>query len=274
MDQSAPDINAVKSKMAGMWANGDFGVIAKTLMPAAEDFVGSLNIPIGAKVLDVACGSGNLALVAAGKGADAKGLDIVEDLIRQSKERAELANLNIEFTVGDAEALPYADNEFDYVITMFGAMFCPRPDVTTKELFRVCKPGGIVAMANWIPNEFAEDFFGTIRKFAPPPPPGIPPPNDWGVEDIVRERFGSLAKEIKFTHKTTELYYDAPPSGVTEYFVKYFGPIKTLYDNMNDETREVFTGTITDVFTKYNISKEPNTNITLGEYLEVIAVKA
>lgn len=275
MDQSAPDINAIKSKMAGMWATGDFGYIARTLIPAAENFVKSLNIPAGAKVLDVACGSGNLALVAAENGADAKGLDIVEDLIRQSKERAKEANLNVDFLVGDAESLPYDDNEFDFVITMFGAMFCPRPDVTSKELFRVCKPGGIVAMANWIPNDFAEDFFGTIRKYAPPPPPGVPPPNDWGVEEIVKERFGNLAKDIKFTKKTTELYYDVPPSGTTDYFIKYFGPIKSLYDNMDDEKkRDEFRNDITEVFTKHNISKDPDNNITLGEYLEVIATKA
>jgi SAM-dependent methyltransferase len=273
MEQNAPDINVIKQKMADTWANGDFGAIAHTLMPAAEDFVNSLGIEPGNKVLDVACGSGNLAVLAAQKGADVKGIDIVDDLVRQSKERAAENNLNIEFTVGDAEDMPYSDNEFDFVITMFGAMFCPRPDVTAKELFRVCKPGGKVAMANWTQNAFAEDFFGTIKRFAPPPPPGVSPPNQWGDEEIVKQRLGPYASDIQLTLKSFEIVYPVSPAETTEKFTKYFGPIKSLYDNMDEAVRREFTDAITGVFTKHNISTAGN-NVMVGDYLEVIATKA
>ena len=273
MEQSGgPDIGIIKQKMAATWANGDFGVIAKTLMPAANDLIDSLEIGPGSKVLDVACGSGNLAIVSSRKGADVKGVDIVEDLIRQSKERANEEDLNIEFITGDAESMPYPDNEFDFVVTMFGAMFCPRPDVTAKELFRVCKPGGKVAMANWTQNDFAEDFFGTISRFAPPPPPGMAKPNEWGEEEIVKQRFGDYASNIEFTKRTTELVYDADPAGTTEAFVKYFGPIKTVYEMLDDEKKKEFTDAITDVFKKYNVSEGSN-NVMIGEYLQVVATK-
>lgn len=273
MENATPDINVIKQKMAATWANGDFGVIARTLMPAAHDLINSLDIGPGSKVLDVACGSGNLAIISARKGADAKGLDIVDDLIRQSKERAEEEKLNIEFVTGDAESLPYPDNEFDFVVTMFGAMFCPRPDVTTRELFRVCKPGGIVAMANWTQNDFAEDFFGTISRFAPPPPPGLPKPNEWGDEEIVKNRFKDYASNIELTRRTTELIYDVDPAGTTEYFVNYFGPIKTVYEMLDSAKKQEFTDVITSVFEKYNISPGDN-NIMVGEYLQVVATKA
>lgn len=273
MKQSSPDITAIKQKMADTWANGDFGVIAHTLMPAAEDFVNSLEIKPGEKVLDVACGSGNLAVLAAQKNADVKGIDIVDDLIRQSIERAEGNNLNIKFIVGDAEDMPYPDNEFDYVITMFGAMFCPRPDVAAKELFRVCKPGGKVAMANWTQNAFAEDFFGTVRKYAPPPPPGISPPNEWGNEEIVKQRLSSYSSDIQLTHKSFEIVYPVSPAETTEIFTRHFGPVKSIYDNMDESLRKEFTDEITAVFTKHNISNEGN-NVMVGDYLEVIAIKS
>lgn len=169
MAELTPEMQIIKGKMKEVWSAGDFGVIAKILEEEGKNFIKRLNIKPGTKLLDVACGTGTLAIPAARAGAYVTGLDLVPDLIRQSKERAFAENLNAKFDVGDAEDLPYLDNEFDYVVSMFGAIFAPRPDVVANELLRVCKPGGTIAMANWTPNGFIGELFKLVASYAPPP---------------------------------------------------------------------------------------------------------
>jgi ubiquinone/menaquinone biosynthesis C-methylase UbiE len=149
-----PEMENLKGKLRGMWIAGDFGEIAKSIAVGGEEFVGRLGLKTGMKVLDVATGTGNLAIPAAKTGADVIGIDIAPNLIEQAIERAKAEGVEVKFEVGDAEALPYEDNTFDVVMTMFGAMFAPRPDVTAAELIRVTKPGGLIAMANWTPEAF------------------------------------------------------------------------------------------------------------------------
>ena len=191
----SPEMETLKSKLKTTWEAGDFSEVAKHIETVAEAFVERLDIQPGMKVLDVACGSGNLAIIAAEKGADVTGIDIAENLIDAAKKRAEAAGLNIKFEVGDAEAMPYEDNSFDLVMTMFGAMFAPRPEVTTSELVRVCKPGSTIAMANWTPDGHAGQMFKLSGKYLPPPP--MPPPVQWGVPEIVAERFGDSVREFE-----------------------------------------------------------------------------
>ena len=133
----SPEMETLKTKLTTTWEAGDFSEVAKHIEKVAEEFVERLDIKPGMKVLDVACGSGNLAVNAAQKGADVTGIDIADNLVESAKKRAEALGLDIKFEQGDAEALPYDDNTFDVVMTMFGAMFAPRPDVTASELVRV-----------------------------------------------------------------------------------------------------------------------------------------
>ncbi len=147
-------IQKIKDSMRATWMAGDFGVVAKTISAGAESFAGRLAVPSGAKVLDVACGTGNVAIPLARQGAVVTGVDIAPNLLVQARERAAAENLTAKFDEGDAEALPYADASFEIVVTMFGAMFAPRPDVVASELARVLKPGGLLAMANWNPASF------------------------------------------------------------------------------------------------------------------------
>jgi len=176
--QLSPDMETLKSKLRATWIAGDFGVIAKSIEQGGREFVERLALKPGIKVLDVACGTGNLAIPAARAGADVTGVDIAPNLIEQATANAEREGLNAKFEVGDAEAMPYADGEFDVVMTMFGAMFAPRADVTASELKRVCKPGGLIAMANWTPEKFTGAMFKTNAKHVPPRPssrkPGRP----------------------------------------------------------------------------------------------------
>src|SRR5436309_2109272 len=140
-----PELETLKSKLRATWTAGDFGQIARAYTKGAAKFVERLNIQPGMKLLDVACGSGNLAIPAARLGAIVTGMDIAPEMVRQARENAEREGLNAQFDEGDAEALQYDDSSFDVVATMFGAMFAPRPELTAAELQRVCKAGGRIA---------------------------------------------------------------------------------------------------------------------------------
>lgn len=271
MSELTTEMQFIKSKMKQVWSAGDFGVIAKIIEHEGKAFIDRLNIEAGSTVLDVACGTGNLAIPAANRGADVTGLDIVEDLIRQARERAKAENLDVRFDVGDAEALPYSDNEFDYVVTMFGAMFAPRPDVTAIELLRVCKPGGTIAMANWTPEGHVGTFFRLGASYMPPPP-GVPPPTQWGVEDIVKQRFGNLVSDLKLDRLMCRQELLMLPNEAVEYFIAYFGPTKTLYEMLDEGKRAQFKKELTKIWSDNNISKDGSTMVD-AEYLQVIAVK-
>ena len=187
-----PEIETLKSKLKATWSAGDFGEIAKSYAKGAEDFIKRRNLQPEMKVLDVACGTGGLAIPAARTGATVTGVDIAPNLVEQARENAEREGLKIQFDEGDAEALPYGDASFDVVVTMFGAMFAPRPELVAAELKRVCRPGGIITMANWTPDGFIGRMFKIVSGHVPPPA-GMPPPVLWGVDATVRERLAPSA---------------------------------------------------------------------------------
>ena len=164
--------------------------------PAHRVFVERLAIPSGTRALDVACGTGNLAIPLARAGAVVTGIDIAPNLLVQARERAVQESLVIRFDEGDAEQLPYADASFDCVVSMFGAMFAPRPELVAAELARVLRSGGLLAMANWNPDSFSGQMFRVSARHVPPPQ-GIAPPVLWGDEVTVRERLGSSFRDIE-----------------------------------------------------------------------------
>src|SRR6266446_4160495 len=188
MSIATPDFAKLKSGLKASWMAGDFGQIANFTAAEAEKFVKRLGIAPGARVLDVACGTGNTAIPASRAGASVTGVDIAPNLLSQARKRAAAEGLEIEFDEGDAEELPYSDHSFDVVLTMFGAMFAPRPDRVAAELARVCKPGGLIAMANWTPEGFVGKSFQVTTEMVPPPT-GLPAPALWGNEQVVRQRF-------------------------------------------------------------------------------------
>jgi SAM-dependent methyltransferase len=152
----------------------------------------------GEKVLDVGCGTGVVALTAARRGADVCGLDLTPELLAVARENAELAELRVEWREGDVEALPYADDSFDVVVSQFGHMFAPRPEVAIREMLRVLRPGGRIAFATWPIELFIGRWFATVSKYGPPPPPGVAAPPLWGDPNVVRERLGNAVKDIFF----------------------------------------------------------------------------
>src|SRR5262249_52473115 len=171
----------------------------------------------GARVLDVACGPGNTAIPEARAGALVTGVDIASNLLEQARQRAAQEGLKINFTEGDAERLSYPDASFDAVVTMFGAMFAPRPELVAAEMLRVCRPGGLIAMANWTPAGFVGKMFAATAKHVPPPP-GLAAPVLWGDEATVRQRFDGAIKSLSCKPVMAEFRYPFPPSEVVNLF--------------------------------------------------------
>ena len=191
----------LKQRLRASWIAGDFGQIAKLNAHEAEGFIRRINLKPGMKVLDVACGTGNQSIPAARTGAQVIGLDIAPNLLEQARQRAQAENLKVEFVEGDAEKLPYPAGQFDVVLSMFGAMFAPRPEVVASELKRVCRAGGLIAMGNWTPEGFVGQMFEITARHVPPPP-GMQPPSLWGVEKVVAERLATGAEKLRASKPT------------------------------------------------------------------------
>src|SRR5438128_11256055 len=172
--------------------------------PAAARLVKWANVRAGQNVLDVGCGTGVVAITAARIGARAHGIDLTPELLERARENASIAQMEIDFRQGDAEELAFSDGEFDIVLSQFGHMFAPRPDVAIAQMLRVLKPGGTMAFATWPPEFLIGKGFILVGSYMPPPPPGVSPPAQWGDPNIVRERLGNSVSEIVFDSRLME----------------------------------------------------------------------
>ncbi len=266
-----PELEALKKKLRATWIAGDFGQIARATASGAEDFIKRLNLQPGKKVLDVACGTGNLALPAARMGAVVTGADIAPNLIRQARENAERESLTIQFDEGDAENLPYENASFDVVVTMFGAMFAPRPELTAAELKRVCRAGGFIAMANWTPTGFVGQMFKTFSTYVPPPE-GMPPPVLWGVEETVRERFREGISRLDTNRRNITFTFPFPPVEVVVHFRNYFGPLQKAFGALDENGQAALRRDLEQLWTENNRATDGTTKCE-SQYLEVIAVR-
>ena len=271
MQTAAPDITQLKSRMKQMWMAGDFGQIANFTAGEAENFVGRINLRPGSKVLDVACGTGNTAIPAAKAGASVTGVDIAANSLEQAKKRAESEGLQIRFEEGDAEELRYADHSFDIVLTMFGAMFAPRPEKVAAELLRVCRPGGLIAMANWTPQGFVGKSFQVTAKAVPPP--AFPPPVLWGDENVVRQRLGSSSKQIECKLQHAHFHYPFTPKETVSFFRRYFGPTQMSFAQLDEAGQAALAAQLESLWSEHNTSNDGNTSVH-AEYLEVHAIRA
>jgi ubiquinone/menaquinone biosynthesis C-methylase UbiE len=262
---------ALKDRLKATWMAGDYDYFSRFMERSAVEFLDRLGLPAGASLLDVACGSGQLALVAARRGYGVTGVDIAANWIEAARARARFENLPIQFDEGDAEDLPYADAQFDAVATLYGAMFAPRPERVAAELLRVTKPGGIIAMANWNAEGFVGAMFKVIAKFIAPP--GMPSPLQWGDEEIVRQRFADGVSELRATRVTYTFEYPFSPSEVVDFFRKYYGPTARGFASLDESTQRALHGELTDLWSAHNTATDGTTRVT-SEYLEVRARRA
>jgi SAM-dependent methyltransferase len=248
--------------------SGDYDVFSRYMEKDAEVFYQRLGIKPGARLLDVGCGAGQLALIAARAGAKVTGCDIATNWLEQARTRAAAEGLDIAFEEGDAEALPYKDGQFDAVVSMFGAMFAPRPELVAAELTRVCRPGGTIAMANWTPAGFIGQMFKTIARHIAPS--GMPSPVLWGDEATVRERFSDGIATLKLIPRLYAFEYPFPPDAVVEFFRVNYGPMARAFASLDASGQKVLRSELIRLWSEHNTAPGNTTKID-SEYLEVIA---
>jgi SAM-dependent methyltransferase len=225
-----------QDRARAVWSAGDFDAIADRIRDVGRGLVDILGISAHERVLDVACGTGNVSLPAAATGAQVTGLDISPKLLADAKRNAEKAGVEIELIEGDAQDLPFDDDTFDVVASTFGCMFAPDHAKTAAELVRVLKPGGRFGVAAWKPEGNLGRFFLTIGKYAPPPPEGFQPPPLWGLRDHVTEIFAPTGAELEFTDGVAHWRFESNEETVKEYSEK-FGPIVVLREKLEAEGR-------------------------------------
>ncbi len=266
------EMDALKARLRSLWMDGDFGVIARMVEEVNEQIVERLDLRRGTKVLDVACGTGNSAIPAARRGAEVIGIDIAPNLIAQARARAKEAGVDARFEEGDAEQIAYPDASFDVVITVFGAMFGPRPDLVASELKRVCRPGGRIVMGNWTPGGFAGQMFKLGGKYVPPPP-GMAPPVQWGDEAIVRERFRDGVSELKFTRRMATMQNPGDEKAMVALFRRYFGPVKRIFDALDAPGQEAYARDLEALWKEANRATDGSVRVE-SELLEVTATRS
>ncbi|HVU03616.1 MAG TPA: class I SAM-dependent methyltransferase [Polyangiaceae bacterium] len=240
-----------------------------TAVPAARLAVFA-RVGAGQRVLDVGCGTGVVSLAAARTGARVTGLDLTPELLAHAKENAATAGAEVEWLEGDAEALPFADATFDVVMSQFGHMFAPRPEVATKEMLRVLKPGGTIAFSTWPPELFTGRMFALVGRFLPPPP-GVAPPIQWGDVAIVKERLGAAVKNVEFDRATLRGPY-LSSRHVRAFMEKNVGPVQKILQVFEKEPEKIaeFARELDALAAAYF---EPQENVLRQDYLLTRAVK-
>lgn len=260
-----------------LWEKGDFTRIAQCMRESGEAVAAGLGITRGLKVLDLACGDGTTAIPQARLGADVTGVDIASNLVAAATARAREEGLsNCRFQEGDASNLSdLEDGRFDLVISMFGAMFAPRPHHVAKEMVRVARPGGRIVMANWIPGDptLISQVLKTCAAYTPPPPEGFVSPITWGVEGNVVERFGGAGvpqDNIAFSRETYVFHCPGTPADFVDRFRDYYGPTMNAFDAAAKNGRaEELKGELDALFGAHNTSKDATRTSVPATYLRV-----
>jgi SAM-dependent methyltransferase len=264
-----------------LWEKGDFTRLAASMRKSGESVVNGLGITKGLKVLDLGCGDGTTALPEAMLGADVLGVDIASNLVAAGNKRARDAGLaNCKFQLGDAcDLQELTDNSFDMVVSMFGAMFAPKPFDVAKEMVRVCRSGGRIVMGNWIPNDptLVAQVLKISSAYSPPPPEGFISPMTWGVESNVVERFsgaGISRDDISFSRDTYTFEFAGTPAKFLQIFREFYGPTMNAFDaaakneKVNDLQRE-----LEELFNRQNKSPREGATIIPATYLRITVKK-
>ena len=263
-----------------LWEKGDFTRLAATMRESGDELVESLGVTEGMEVLDLGCGDGTTALPEARRGANVLGVDIAANLVAAGNARAAEAGLdNLRFQEGDASNLErIEDNRFDLVVSIFGAMFAPRPYDVAKEMVRVTKPGGRIVMGNWIPGDptLVAQILKISAAYTPPPPEGFVSPVTWGQEDNVRERFGAAGvkpDDIKCERATYMFRSPGPPADFLATFRDYYGPTMNAFEAAAKDGRQAqLEAELVELFEAQNQGGADRTEIP-ATYLKVTVTK-
>jgi SAM-dependent methyltransferase len=267
----AADVESLKARIKATWTAGDYGRVAQITERMAGDFVDRLQISADCRVLDVACGTGNLCIPAAKTGAIVTGVDIAPNLLEEARERSAREGLKIKFDEGDAEHLPYESDTFDLVVSMFGVMFAPRPDIAAREICRVCRPGGTIAMASWTPTGFIGELFKVTGKHVAPPS-GVSSPLLWGDETTVRNRLGDQTTDLQTTRMLGAIALPFSIAETVEFYRSNYGPTLKAFASLSEVAQAALRRDLEDLYARHNQAAEGATCIA-AEFLEVVATK-
>ena len=265
-----PDYAQMKEGARKLWALGDYPKIAAIIFPASRSLVDACAISAGQEVLDVAAGTGNLALLAAEEGADVVASDIAPAQVELGRARTEAEGVDVEWVEADAEELPFEDDRFDCAASVFGVMFAPRPEVAARELFRVVKPGGTVGLAAWGPYGSQGEMFEVLAGFAPPLPEGVPIPREWGIEEVAEQRLAPLASSLEMRRRTLRWEFDSWDHMWQT--LQSAGPAAAARSALSPEKLEEAGRAAQEVAERWNQAGDGRV-VVEPEYLEIVARK-
>ncbi|MCC5982793.1 MAG: methyltransferase domain-containing protein [Rhodobacteraceae bacterium] len=268
---SVPDTAALTQAGRKLWSSGDFNVIARQTMMIAEDLVRIADPRPGARVLDIACGSGNIALIAARRYCAVAGIDIAANLIDAARRRAAAEGSEIDFRTGDAQDLPFDAGAFDMVTSAFGIMFAPDQRRAATEALRVTRPGGRLVLANWMPEGFGRDFFGAHARHAPPPE-GAPSPLVWGSEAGITALLGDGAGDFTFQRGTGYAFFRSVDHAL-DVFAAYFGPTIRALQVVGADGADALRADLGRVIAAHNRADDGTVRMQT-DYLLTIATRA
>ncbi len=267
---TGPDLNAVKQRQQAAWSSGDYAVVGTTLQIVGEELCEALNLRPGSTVLDVAAGNGNVTLAAARRWCDVTSTDYVPALLERGRDRAKAERLDVTFREADAEALPFADNIFDVVVSTFGVMFTANQDQAARELARVCKSGGKIGLANWTPDGFIGQVFKTIGKHVAPPA-GAKSPALWGTRSRLDEMFRLQAANIIAEPRMFTFRYKSADH-MLDIFRTFYGPMLKAFGALDAKGQTALADDLLKLMGEFNRAQDGSLTIR-SEYLEVIVTK-
>lgn len=267
--RTSPEIDAIKGRQQATWASGDFSVIGTSLQIVGELLSEAVEIEAGWHVLDVAAGNGNAALAAARRNAHVVAIDYVPELLEDAAARATANGLPLATEVGDAEQLPFGDRTFDAVLSTFGVMFTPRPEVAAAELLRVTRPGGRVGLASWTPTSFVAEMFNTVSRYITPP--ALPSVFQWGdraaVNDLLGDGIqavGARTRQFVFRYESAEHFVDV--------FRRYYGPTNRAFASLDVDRQDALEHNLIKLARIWNWSTAGALAVP-AEYLELVAIR-
>ena len=267
--QASDPVAALKLAHRATWAAGDYPAVAQHIAEhPVRAALTAAQVRPGTRLLDVATGSGNVALIAAKERAQVVGLDLVPELLDVAHSRALAAGLDIEWVQGDAEALPFADASFDSVTSVFGVQFAPRHQITADELVRVCRPGGTIGLVNWTPEGLIGEMFQIMGRYLPPPPAFATAPPQWGDESHVRELFAGHGVTLSFTRESNLFAFDSVDAYQT-FFEERYGPTIKAQEKLAPEGRwEDCRADLRELFDRMNTATDGSCRIQ-AEYVAI-----
>jgi SAM-dependent methyltransferase len=266
-----PDYSAIKLKQNAAWASGDYAKIGTTLQIVGERLAEAMDATPGSTVLDVAAGNGNATLAFARRWCDVTSTDYVDALLARGRARAEAEALDVRYRVADAEQLPFDDDAFDAVVSTFGVMFAPNQAKSASELLRVCRPGGLIGLANWTPEGFIGQVFKTLGQHVAPPP-GVNSPALWGTKSWIEQTFGPRATDIAFTGKSFVFRYRSV-AHFLEFFRTYYGPVHKAFLALDPAGQAALAEDLRATVGRFNTATDGTMRVP-SAYAEIVVTKA